>query len=213
MIDNEHGNWFRIFPCLYYNTMQEITQEGTDLSVSLLAANLYSLVLILPLAAFIIVAVYLIHGLQILVDGFFYWHDRLLLGISILLVGIIVHEGLHGIAWLFVAKNGRYAIKFGFHLAAFSPYAHCTEPMPARSYRITVILPGMVLGVVPLAIGILLGNGPVIVFGFLFTLSAGGDALILWQVRKIPPGTLVRDHPDRAGCLVIRDTHEQDTSE
>ncbi|HKJ69871.1 MAG TPA: DUF3267 domain-containing protein, partial [bacterium] len=165
-----------------------------------------------PLAALILGAIYLLHEFRILVEGFRYWKSHLFPGILILLGGIITHEALHAFAWLLVAKNQWRAIKFGIHLTALSPYAHCTEPMPVGSYRITVILPGVLLGAVPLMIGMLLGNGPVILFGFLFTLSAGGDALVLWRIRNIPPGTLVRDHPDRAGCVVIREPGKSNTS-
>ncbi len=192
--------------------MQDSDKASPDFTVSLLAANLYSLAIILPLAAFILGTIYLLHGLGILVDGFQFWNSHRFPGIVILLGGIIAHEVLHAVAWLLVSKNQRNAIKFGFNFAALSPYAHCTEPMPVGSYRITVILPGVLLGAVPLIIGVLFGNGPVILFGFLFTLAAGGDALILWRVRNIPPGTLVRDHPDRAGCVVIREARKPHTS-
>jgi len=40
-------------------------------------------------------------------------------------------------------------------------------------------------------------------FGFLYTVAASGDFLILWLIRNIKPNTHVEDHPTNAGCYVI----------
>ena len=64
-------------------------------------------------------------------------------------------------------------------------------------------VPGVVLGVAPALAGLVLGAGDVFWFGFIFTLAAGGDALILWLLRGVPGDRLVRDHPTKPGCLVL----------
>lgn len=33
--------------------------------------------------------------------------------------------------------------------------------------------------------------------------SAGGDWLILWLIRNVKAGSLVEDHPSKAGCYVL----------
>jgi hypothetical protein len=43
----------------------------------------------------------------------------------------------------------------------------------------------------------------------IFTLAAGGDALILWLLRGVPAGRLVRDHPSKPGCLVLPERTEE----
>ena len=51
--------------------------------------------------------------------------------------------------------------------------------------------------------GIFTGNPFIFIFGLAFILAAGGDILILWLLRKVKAGSLVEDHPKRAGCYVI----------
>jgi uncharacterized membrane protein len=49
----------------------------------------------------------------------------------------------------------------------------------------------------------ILGNGWLLSFGLLFTWTAAGDFTVLWLLRNVKPGTLVEDHPDRAGCVLL----------
>ncbi len=42
-------------------------------------------------------------------------------------------------------------------------------------------------------------------FGLVFTWVASGDAMILWMIRGVSPDTVVEDHPERAGCWVVRE--------
>jgi hypothetical protein len=58
------------------------------------------------------------------------------------------------------------------------------------------------LGIFPLLISIISGSVWVFWFGMLFTISAAGDFLILWIIRKVEPETMVEDHPTRAGCYI-----------
>lgn len=75
--------------------------------------------------------------------------------------------------------------------------------MEVNAYRIGAAMPGVVLGIAPCIGGIIFGNGWWFVFGLLFTYAACGDALIIWLLRKVKTGSLVEDHPSRAGCYVI----------
>lgn len=64
-------------------------------------------------------------------------------------------------------------------------------------------MPGLVLGIFPSLIGIITGYGWIMLFGLLFLLAAGGDILIIWLIRNVEAGKLVKDHPTRAGCCII----------
>lgn len=122
--------------------------------------------------------------------------------VGALVVGIVAHEVLHAVAWKLAAGIPWADMKLGFQWKTFTPYAHARVPMPARAYRIGAATPGVVLGLVPCAVALLTGDGAWMLFGLLFTLAAGGDALILWLLRGVAPGRLVEDHPTRAGCYV-----------
>lgn len=41
------------------------------------------------------------------------------------------------------------------------------------------------------------------VFRLLFMLAAGGDVLIIWLIRNVEAGKLVKDNATRAGCYII----------
>jgi len=63
--------------------------------------------------------------------------------------------------------------------------------------------PGILVGILPYLIGLLTGDLLWALWGYLFTLAASGDWIVLWLLRKIPRQSLVEDHPTRAGCTVI----------
>ena len=116
--------------------------------------------------------------------------------------GVLVHEVLHGIAWR-LAGAAPGSVRLGFQVQTLTPYAHSSAPMTARAYRIGAATPGVLLGIVPAVVGLVLGAGAVFWFGLLFTLAAGGDTLILWLLRGVPGSRLVEDHPSKPGCLVL----------
>ena len=86
-----------------------------------------------------------------------------------------------------------------------TPYCHCSEPLLMKPYRIGSILPALVLGIIPSFIAMVTGNLALMIFGFFFTFSAGGDFLILWLIRKEPSNALVLDHPDKIGCVIFEE--------
>ena len=74
--------------------------------------------------------------------------------------------------------------------------------MQASAYRIGVVMPLLVLGVVPYCVSLVIGSPWLLWFGFVFITAATGDILVLWLLRGIDGKTLVEDHPSNAGCYV-----------
>jgi hypothetical protein len=118
------------------------------------------------------------------------------------LVGIVLHEVLHGVTWALAGRRPFSSIRFGFNVATLTPYAHFTEPLPANTYRLGAAMPGLALGVLPLSIALTTGNGWLAGFGTLFLVAAGGDILILWMLRHVPASSTIQDHPSQPGCIV-----------
>lgn len=166
-------------------------------------ANLYSLAIIVPAAGLLILGFIARWGVDALAQAWERMLDQFGWAMGVLIAGIVAHELLHGAAWALFGRKPWTAIAFGFQWKTFTPYAHCREPMDIRAYRLGAATPGVVLGLLPAALGILLGHGPIFLFGLLFTVAAAGDALILWLLRTVEPGRLVEDHPTRAGCYVV----------
>lgn len=75
--------------------------------------------------------------------------------------------------------------------------------MTMHAYRRAVALPGIAVGVVPLAVGLIAGSIDLTAFGALFLGGAGGDALILWHTRAIAATTMVQDSEMALGCEIV----------
>lgn len=127
--------------------------------------------------------------------------SKLLLFLVIAFLGIILHELIHGLTWAWLGRQPFGVIKFGFK--SLTPYAHCTVPLPARAYRWGTLMPGLLLGILPYLLSLLLGSFPLMLLALFFTLGAGGDALILWLLHGVAADQLVADHPTAVGCYLI----------
>lgn len=176
--------------------------KKTELTISVAAANLYSFVTAGPPAALLAVAFGLTHGWERFwagMDAFF----NLLSFVLFFVVGIVVHEALHGLTWKVLSGKPWSAFKFGVMANSLTPYAHCKEPMSVNAYRWGVFMPGLILGLLPLLAAIYNGDGWLAWFGILFTTAAGGDFLVLVMLRNVPSHALVEDHPTRVGCTVL----------
>ncbi|MHA2611597.1 MAG: DUF3267 domain-containing protein [bacterium JZ-2024 1] len=122
-----------------------------------------------------------------------------------LVAGFVAHELLHAVGFLAFGRIPRRAIKFGVHWSwqVIMPYCTCSVPVPAYIYRIAVLLPGIVLGVLPALLGIILKEANMTFWGALMFAGAGGDFTILWLIRSVPASALVRDHPSEIGCEIL----------
>jgi len=179
----------------------DTAHHADDRSLSVWMAQIWGVLLMVPIV-FVCVAPYLLirgnDALDGALDGV---GGGVLIGLFV--GGIVVHELLHGIGWALAGGKGWAAISFGFKLKSLTPYAHVEGPLEARAYRIGIALPGGALGLLPWGISLLVGHAPLHMFGVVFTAVAVGDAMVLWLLRGVPDDTLVEDHPDRVGCLLV----------
>jgi len=159
-------------------------------------------IILLPIAALagaIMMGIYyLIYG-TIQSDGFFDSNWFLILAIG----GVIVHEAIHVLTWMKLANLSKKHMTFGFAWKSLTPYAHSKVPMPKKAYVIGAYLPGILLGVIPYIIGLMIASPWVIYFGIIFTIAAVGDAWVIWMIRDVDQSNLIQDHPTKAGCYII----------
>lgn len=182
-----------------------------DFSMSMAKANLYTLLIMLPIIIVLGGGYAALWGFEKTAEEFTSLLDApggLLASygmlIGILIVGTVIHELIHGITWVLAGKKPREAIKFGFQWRTFTPYTHLQEPLKAGAYRIGTWMPGFITGFLPAFYGILYGSFWLVLLGGLFICAAGGDLLILWSLRGVDKDALVGDHPTRAGCYVLQ---------
>lgn len=128
--------------------------------------------------------------------------EALLLAGALLVTSIVVHEALHGLGYRWGGVDWS-EIEFGFSLRGLAPYAHCTAALRCGSYQRAIALPGLVLGIPPLAVGLSAGHWGATIFAFVMLAFASGDALLLWTLRGVPRGDWVRDPPSKMGALLL----------
>lgn len=190
-----------------------------EISLSVSKTYLYSLYLLFPILLLFALPYFFIWGDELL----FYWEkkinfikssfslysiiyniSRYLFWILVILVsGIAVHEILHGLTWIFFTKKGFRSLSFGIMKPDLAPYVHCNEPLPLNVYRMGILLPGVVMGILPSAAGIFTGNFKIFIFGVFFTWAASGDFIVLWLIRHLKSSVMVQDHPRKVGCLIV----------
>ena len=187
-------------------------KHSKNLSVSMIKASYLSMLFAIPTAAVFFTAYVLLWGKTELQIAWQTIVRQWLFFTFIMLAAILVHEVLHGVTWMYFGRKRSSAIHFGFNVKALSPYAHCKEPMTARAYRLGALMPGMLLGVLPVLAGLITGNGIFMLFGLLFTVAAGGDMLVFWLLRKASPNVMVMDHPANAGCILMDEAGEEKKS-
>ncbi len=177
--------------------------EKHDYSIDLLKANLISLPISLGILIFYSFIFYFANsfkGISIFSDSEFVYY----LFIPLLIVGISVHEILHGLVFVIFSKIKFIDLKFGFKLSAFTFYAHCKKPVRLGLYKLSTVTPAVLLGVIPFIISILINSFMLFVWGVFFTITAAGDFLILWLLKGVENNTFVEDHPSRLGCIVLK---------
>ena len=192
---------------VFEETCERLSQEGykkTDLTIGIVKANIIVLLLAIPVVA---VGVLL-----------FTWKNPVsvlrptpqgsILFVALFMVLIVVQELIHGLTWSLYAEHHFKDIEFGFMKEYLTPYCTCTTPLPKIQYIMGALMPCIVLGILPTAIGILLGSSLFFWTGIIMILSAGGDIMIVWKVLAFKKQdeseeVLIYDHPTQAGSVIF----------
>jgi len=191
--------------------MQDLTNYKKEkLTINLIWANIFGLLILIPIILIFGTPYYLIWNPTFDIKEIFESLGPKGIGISfvmvyvILLLGVVIHELIHGITWARYTKNGFKSLKFGVLWKMLTPYCHCKEPLNVKQYIAGAIAPAIILGLIPSVIGIIIGNLGFLIFGMFFTMAAAGDILIINLIRKEKKDDLVQDHPSEAGCYIYR---------
>lgn len=181
-------------------TPEEIPQiEGYIMekrTVSILAANIWALVVMVAMG---FVGFVLIYKFYAPLRYSLYMSGPLILAF---LLGIVVHELIHGLTWMWVTHSSFKHLRFGLMTGAV--YCHIDVPMRKRAYVAGALMPLILLGLLPYLVSFFIGSLWLMLFGTLLSSAAMGDVMIVWVIRHESPDTLVYDHPSEAGCLVYR---------
>ncbi len=164
-------------------------------TISILAANIWAILLMVVAGILGAVAIYALKGDFF---GFHSWSGVVLL--LAIIVALAVHELIHAITWMLLVGKGFSHVSFGLMKGAV--YCHFNEPMIKSQYVIGTLMPLLLVGVVPWIAGIAAGSLLWMALGTIMIGGAAGDIIIVWAIRKEPASSLVYDHPKEAGCYV-----------
>lgn len=181
--------------------------------ISIEKANKAGFLLIFPVILVFNGLFALIHGR--IFSGYFSanltWTNFLIdLGGAVLMIilGIILHELIHGITWALFTKRGFKSIKFGVLWKYLTPYCHCKEPLKMKHYLLGAVAPAILLGFIPAIWGLTAGSFKMMSFGQIFILAAIGDFMIIKLLVGEPLDIYVQDHPSEAGCYLYREIEQ-----
>jgi Putative zincin peptidase len=117
---------------------------------------------------------------------------------------VVVHEGLHGFTWkLCNMRNPTFRVEFSFSWKACAFFTHAVGLMPIRAYIAGSAAPGVLLGLLPVIVGLMSGLIAFTIFGAFNLAVSGGDFVMLWITRQMAANCQVLDHPTRIGFLTI----------
>lgn len=173
--------------------------KSKEFTMDMGIVNLLAIVLIVPIAIVSILPFIVFWDYETLANG---WSNFRVWIFLYLLLGIVVHELLHGITWSLFAKGGFKTIKFGVNWKYLTPYCHCNVPLKVKHYAIGGAMPLIVMGIIPILIAFVIGSGALLCFGIFFSWAAGGDIISLFMLRKLNRNTYVSDHPDKMGFYI-----------
>lgn len=182
---------------------EDMVRQGytrRDLTTDMRKANWFSFIL---LAALLVVG----FGLYYLV------HRRLefssfnpLFFLACLVVLIVVHELIHGICWSIFAPRHFKDIEFGILKPSMTPYCTCPASLKKGQHIFGTVMPLIVLGIIPMIVGIAIGNGSVLLLGVIMAASAAGDILIIRNIlthRSNAREIVYMDHPTEVGVVAF----------
>jgi hypothetical protein len=121
---------------------------------------------------------------------------------------MIPHELIHGLTAMVVGKAKWKDLKFGMMWKKCAAYCHYGVPLTVAQYRWVTLMPLILLGIIPSILSFILGNSLMLLYGMIGITVAIGDIWIAWLLRKEDGSVKVYDHPSTAGYFLF-DTDEE----
>lgn len=170
----------------------------TDYSFSFLKGNLITI----PIALLFTVAAVVVHELA--------WPGSLAKRTTSMLVGACV--GIAVSMALFVpltvlgvhlAGAHKHAVSWGFKWRALTLYANLVAAISMGKYRLVLLLPPLVLGLLPILLGLVTGRPGVLIAGVVGLSLATPGLLVIWISRAVKSQTMVQDYAGRIGFKIV----------
>ncbi len=190
----------------YEAISEDFAEKGyrrTELTVGIVKANIFAILLGIPV---VIIGLVLFFLVNLKKDFTWLSGKQMIIFVIAILLLVVVHELIHGITWSVFTEHHFGDIEFGFMKEYLTPYCTCKCPLSKGKYIIGALMPLIILGIIPMAAGIMMGSMVLLMIGIVMVLSAGGDILIVINIMKYKARSedvLYLDHPTQAGGVIF----------
>lgn len=188
----------------YEQLSEEMRRQGytrKELTIGMGKANLFAFLLLIPLAIIGYGLYYVVNQRLEFETGF----NLPLLLISIIVL-LVLHELIHGFSWSRFTPHGFKDIEFGIMRSSLTPYCTCLAPLKKNQHIIGTIMPMIVLGIIPMILGIILGNPGLLFIGIVMSDAAAGDLMVIHRILSYKSNAkdiVYMDHPTEAGGVIF----------
>jgi hypothetical protein len=187
---------------------RKLNKDGSNI-ISIEKASMRALFMVVPIVIIYALPFYLVWGENVLTALRF---RSILFLFLFIVLGIAIHELLHGVVWALFAKKGFRAIRFGIKWEYFTPYCHCIESLKVWQYVLGGLAPLIIMGIFPALYAMYAGNALWMFYAFFFSAAAGGDIQAVWMLRKYKANQRVYDHPEELGFIIPDEDKEKTNS-
>ena len=185
------------------DSMIENGYKRVDLTISIVKANIFAIILLIPL--FVIgVGAFVLYNKDTV--SFSQSPLEFIIFVLSFIAAIFVHEGIHSLTWSMFTPHRFKDIEFGFMKQYLTPYCTCKVPLQKSQYILGAIMPFLVLGVIPMIIGVLCNSWLTLFFGIIMADSAAGDLMIIYHILRYKTNAkelVYMDHPTQGGGVVF----------
>ncbi len=182
---------------------EEMKQQGyvrRDLTIGMGKANAFAVILLIPLFVIGYGLYFLIHRDLAL------YRFNIIVFIVVFLALIVVHELIHGLCWSIFTPHRFQDIEFGLMKPSMTPYCTCLVPLKKQQHIFGTAMPFLVLGLLPMIMGIVLKQPDLLFLGIMMADGAAGDLMVISRIlayKSEAKEIVYMDHPTEAGCVVF----------
>ena len=172
-------------------------------TISISKANLFSLFFIVLIYFPTILIYYFLWG-DLKLEEFQIDYISTFIFVVIIFSSILVHELIHASVFAYFSEDNWKSVKQGVIWEKLAPYAHCKTPLLAKHYKLAVIMPGVILGIIPVILAISIESVLLLCYGLFMIMSAAGDFMIFVLLLKIPRNKKILDHESEMGFYIMK---------
>lgn len=169
-------------------------------TLSILKINFLALLLFIVVTPLILILYDLCNGINM--TGVFEENQDIFLFVLFFLISILIHELLHALCF-YISTKSIESIKIGFILSHLTPYTHCSQPVSKIQYITTLLMPGVILGIIPLIISFLLSDFLLLIYGIIMLTASLGDFIICFFLFQVAPYKKILDHDSKVGFWIL----------